>query len=79
MEKGIQHSQERSAMTPPTAILRFHDTEISTTDEVTVQSLWRLLAHSVTAEERQAVDGRSTEFQEQSRPPVRLVAIEGGE
>ena len=61
-------------MTPPLAILRFNDTEITTSDELTVQTLWRLLAHSVTAEERAAVDGRTG----QQEPAAHLHAIEGG-
>jgi hypothetical protein len=65
-------------MTGPTATLRFAATEITTDDELVVATLWRLLAHSVTPAERAAVAGRS-EFQQPTRPPVRLVAIEGGE
>ena len=61
-------------MTPPTAILRFSDTEIVTSDPLTVQTLWRLMAHSVSPEERAAVDGR-TDYQE---PAVHLHATEGG-
>jgi len=44
-------------MTAPTAILRFNETEISTTDPVTVQTLWRFLSHCVTPAEYAAVDG----------------------
>jgi hypothetical protein len=62
-------------MTGPTATLRFAATEITTDDELVVATLWRLLAHSVTPAERQAVDGR-TEFQQQ---PGRLHALEGGD
>ena len=65
-------------MAAPTAILRFNETEISTTDPVTVQTLWRFLSHCVSPAEYAAVDGR-TEFQRQTQPPARLVAIEGGE
>ena len=57
------------------AILRFDDNvEISTTDAVCVQSLWRLLATAVSAENMAAVDGRS----EHQEPAVHLHAIEGG-
>lgn len=64
-------------MTGPIAILRFTETEISTSDPLAVQSLWRLMAVSISPEERQAVDGR-TEFREPPRPPVHLTAIKGG-
>ena len=63
----------------PIAILRFSDnTEIRTSDEVCVQSLWRLLATAVSPEDFAAVDGR-TEVQQPTRPPVRLHAREGGD
>ncbi|MGD0287389.1 MAG: hypothetical protein ABSC31_13615 [Acidimicrobiales bacterium] len=65
-------------MTAPTAILRFNETEISTTDPVTVQTLWRFLSHCVTPAEYAAVDGR-TEFQQPAQQPVRLHALEGGD
>ena len=62
----------------PLAILRFSDnTEISTTDAVCVQSLWRLLATAVSPEDMAAVDGR-TERHEPAQPPLRLRALEGG-
>jgi hypothetical protein len=61
----------------PIAILRFSDnTEIRTSDEVCVQSLWRLLATTVSPEDFDAVDGRTTLMP--PRPPVRL-ALEGGD
>jgi hypothetical protein len=57
------------------AILRFDDNvEISTTDAVCVQSLWRLLATAVSAENMAAVAGRT----DQQEPAVHLHAIEGG-
>ena len=64
-------------MTAPTAILRFNETEISTTDPVTVQTLWRFLSHCVTPAEYAAVDGRTT--WEPARQPPRPRALEGGE
>jgi hypothetical protein len=62
----------------PLAILRFSDnTEITTSDEVCVQSLWRLLATTVSPEDFAAVDGRSVP--KPTRPPTRLRALEGGD